>query len=389
MEDSNGSRGPSSILHSPSSLSPLAWAAFLGISWTWCIGMFLPVLLVRDYGLWGWIVFAVPNVLGAAAMGWVMRRVDDPHRFYLRHLFACTAFSLVTIAFHLFFMFWIIAKLLPGGAIVCLVAAAIIFMIGLQNGGDIPAAVAVFVISLVCWAIFAMYGWIWPLAGEPLRNTTELIYLAPVCVFGFALCPYLDRTFQLAYRANGPSSSRTAFGVGFGLIFVLMILFTLCYARRLASAGEPADFGTIGAVAWAIGIHMALQSAFTIAAHLRPTTRVFVPLVAAAILAALIYGIAALIVGDASHSTGETAYRLFMGFYGLVFPAYVLICMIPLNTEPTRRQTNSFIVAVLLALPSFWIGFMEQKTVWLLPGLLIILAAKFVAMRRPEGAKTL
>ena len=35
--------------------------------------MFLPVLLVRDYGIWGWIVFAVPNVIGAAAMGWMLR----------------------------------------------------------------------------------------------------------------------------------------------------------------------------------------------------------------------------------------------------------------------------------------------------------------------------
>ena len=367
-------------------------ATFLGTSWTWCIGMFLPVLLVRDYGLWGWIVFSVPNVIGAAAMGWVMRRVDDPNRFYLRHLFACTAFSLVTIAFHLFFMFWIIARLLPGGAIVCLVAAAIIFMIGVQSGGisggDIPAAVAVFVISLVAWAIFAMYGWTWPLTTEPARNMTELIYLAPVCVFGFALCPYLDRTFQLAYRASGPSSSRIAFGVGFGVIFLLMILFTLCYARRLAAAGESADFDTIGAAAWAIGIHMALQSAFTIAAHLRPTTRVFVPLLAAAVLAAAIYGIAALVTGGAaSRSIGETAYRVFMGFYGLVFPTYVLICMIPLNTEPTRRQMSSFAVAVLLALPLFWIGFIEQRTVWLLPGLLIIVTAKVVAMRRPETAK--
>ena len=52
------------------------WAAYLACSWTWCIGMFLPVLLVRDYGVWGWIVFAVPNVLGAAAMGWVLRSAE-------------------------------------------------------------------------------------------------------------------------------------------------------------------------------------------------------------------------------------------------------------------------------------------------------------------------
>ncbi|MBV8780683.1 MAG: hypothetical protein JO353_04735, partial [Phycisphaerae bacterium] len=50
----------------------LGWAIFLGVSWTWCIGMYLPVLLVRDYGFWGWVVFAIPNVVGAAAMGWTI-----------------------------------------------------------------------------------------------------------------------------------------------------------------------------------------------------------------------------------------------------------------------------------------------------------------------------
>src|ERR1051325_4731620 len=53
------------------------WAIYLGMSWTWCIGMFLPVLLVRDYGVWASVVFAVPNVLGAAAMGWVLSRDDS------------------------------------------------------------------------------------------------------------------------------------------------------------------------------------------------------------------------------------------------------------------------------------------------------------------------
>ena len=32
----------------------LGLAIYLGISWTWCIGMFLPVLLGADYGFWAW-----------------------------------------------------------------------------------------------------------------------------------------------------------------------------------------------------------------------------------------------------------------------------------------------------------------------------------------------
>src|SRR5688500_16462821 len=81
----------------------IGWALFLAASWTWVIGMFLPVLLVRDFGMWGWIVFAVPNVIGAAAMGWRLRDADASKRFVRGHASACRACSLVTIAYHSFF----------------------------------------------------------------------------------------------------------------------------------------------------------------------------------------------------------------------------------------------------------------------------------------------
>src|SRR2546421_8858832 len=112
MEDSAARSNPSSILHPPSSFSSLlAWAAYLACSWTWCIGMFLPVLLVRDYGIWGWVVFAVPNVVGAAAMGWVIRSAESSHAITGNHFSACAAFSVITILFHVFFVQWMVARL--------------------------------------------------------------------------------------------------------------------------------------------------------------------------------------------------------------------------------------------------------------------------------------
>src|SRR5688572_21066280 len=98
-----------------SRLSPLLWAVFLGCSWTWVIGMFLPVLLVRDYGAWAWLVFAVPNVIGAAAMGWVLRDAAASERFVQRHAVAGYAFSVVTIAFHVFFAMWMIQRISGSG----------------------------------------------------------------------------------------------------------------------------------------------------------------------------------------------------------------------------------------------------------------------------------
>src|SRR5438445_473687 len=87
-------------------LYPLGWAAFLGVSWTWCIGMFLPVILLREFGLGGWVVFAVPNVIGAAAMGWVIRDRASSRRMIHEHRLACLVFSLVTILFQLYFAMW-------------------------------------------------------------------------------------------------------------------------------------------------------------------------------------------------------------------------------------------------------------------------------------------
>src|SRR5205814_8241141 len=81
----------------------LGWAIYLGMSWTWCIGMFLPVLIMREYGIAGWFVFAIPNVLGAAAMGWILKDSTRSYSVALAHEHATAAFSLLTIAFHAFF----------------------------------------------------------------------------------------------------------------------------------------------------------------------------------------------------------------------------------------------------------------------------------------------
>ena len=89
----------------------VGWALFLGMSWTWCIGMFMPVLMVREWGFWGWVVFTAPNVVGAAAMGWVLRDAAASRRLVGDHLTACSAFSAVTIIFQLSFAGWIVVAL--------------------------------------------------------------------------------------------------------------------------------------------------------------------------------------------------------------------------------------------------------------------------------------
>ncbi len=56
----------------------LPWRFYVATSWTWVIGMMLPVLLIRDFGPMGWLVFAVPNVIGAASLGWWFKSTAMP-----------------------------------------------------------------------------------------------------------------------------------------------------------------------------------------------------------------------------------------------------------------------------------------------------------------------
>jgi membrane protease YdiL (CAAX protease family) len=80
----------------------------------------------------------------------------------------------------------------------------------------------------------------------------------------------------------------------------------------------------------------------------------------------------------------EIIYRGFMSFYGLIFPAYVWICMLPLGTTRTARRVWTFAAAVVLASPFYWMGFIERETIWLVPGVAVVLFAKLIAGGAPR-----
>jgi hypothetical protein len=378
-----------------SRLLALGWGAFLACSWTWCIGMFLPVLLVRDFGDAGWLVFAAPNVVGAAAMGWVLRRRETAQQIAESHRAAAGAFSVVTILFHVFFVGWIVRALVGDVAeIFTVAAAAAFFFIGRRGRRDLLLGAAVLAASLVFFA-FAAWG---PGAEETIAMrtgrlpTSGLLGLAPVCAFGFALCPYLDLTFLRARAATTTNAALAAFTLGFGIFFLLMIVFTLWYAhflqpRYLAALPRP--------VAWVIALHMMLQTAFTLAVHARaiaPTSRERrgPAILAACAVIAFFVGVYA----DRYHlpflSGGELVYRLFMAFYGLVFPAYVWLCMVPGRGKvaaPDRGKLAVLAIAVVVAAPMFWMGFIAGRMFWLLPGLAVVLLARLALPVQRETAR--
>lgn len=400
--------------------SVLGWAAYLACSWTWCIGMFLPVLLVRDYGIWGFVVFAAPNVIGAAAMGWVLRSRESAERILREHAWAVRRFTSITIAFHFFFLGWILTIITPDNwmyqwppSMIALCASGIMVAIAsivfLVSRGRLAFASALMWLASAALGILILRAGAWHDITDPHNasmfrsfRTGALLFLAPTCVFGFALCPYLDATFLHARHSLDRTSARAAFGLGFGVLFFAMILLTLGYSASLRLATSPSGAGGIvPAIAAALFPHLLLQAIFTIAVHIRA-----MPLAAKrhpiAIPLAVIFGLIltaiGILIGDYNYRSmllGEVLYRVFMSFYGLVFPAYAWICMIPTGAGEHRHSGMSgplgrvkvivWLASVALATPAYWMGFIERQTIWLAPGLFIVLIARLIVVKRTHA----
>lgn len=379
MAEGDGATSVSCAVESrPVLQSPLGWAVFLASSWTWCIGMFLPVLLVRDYGIWGWVVFAIPNVIGAAAMGWTVRDAEASRRLVAAHRPAVVAFAIVTIAFQVFFGAWYFrdAFALDGirGAaatgVVPLVTAIFVTVLFLDDcpRSRLGLAAAAYLVSIVCFAVVLWIRGIGvPIAAESPQS--GLWALALASALGFALCPYLDPTFHDARQQMSVGGGRFGFGLGFGLLFLLMIVFTLTYAR-----------GPLQGALLAVVVHLLVQLAFTSAVHLNAILR----LAGRGAVAATCIGL--LLMLPLGYFGSERVYRLFLSFYGLVFPAYVWLCMLPRWREPEapgRRSVGVLIGTLVLAGPFYYIAFIDGRMEWAAVGVAIVLAGRLgLPMRR-------
>lgn len=371
----------------------LGWGFYVSCSWTWVIGMYLPVLLVRDYGLWGWVVFAIPNILGAVAVGWVFRHGDSARQFANRHATATLVFSLVTVSFQLFVMLWLLPRLLgwEAGALVLPVLLIAVTAAAWRTLARRGVALAVWLISIGMMILLGAGGVLQAPPAGGLDPTWHLVGLAPVCVLGFLLCPYLDLTFLHARASTTAGQSRIAFGVGFGLFFLVMIVFTLLYAVPLAQGVFT------GAARWMLAIHLAVQIAFTVAAHLDRVSdapgvsatssedrKGVLPAVLAFLLISVVLAMAGM-QGDSSGarllgmSPGEWIYRLYMGCYGLLFPAYVLIIAIG------GGSLRSWLLTCLAAAPFFAAAFLGGMMPLGAVGVAIVVAAFFLTRKTTKA----
>ena len=75
-------------------------------------------------------------------------------------------------------------------------------------------------------------------------------------------------------------------------------------------------------------------------------------------------------------SIGEFGYRSFMACYGLLFPAYVLLAI-----GRARVATVAWVIVSLVALPFFWLAFIENRMPWAIAGVAVLTAGALVGRR--------
>ncbi|MBX3373087.1 MAG: hypothetical protein KF817_04575 [Phycisphaeraceae bacterium] len=401
------------------------WGLFCASSWTWCIGLYLPVILLERYGWAAFIAFAVPNVCGCAAFGHVLRTRAASVRFESAHAAATWLFSAVTVGFHLFFVLWLAAELLPGLGWSITVTAA-------PAGDPAPAAPAALIVSgaglalagtALTWSSArSRRAWVWPgialwigamvlavclvpaglgptghatAPGGAPAPSAGVLSLVPVIAAGFLLCPFLDLSFHRALRESDSPQSFTIFAIAFAPVLVLTT------AIWFGRAGRDGPGPAVSIAAAAALAHVSLQVLFTTAVHLREIRTRWMtvsPAVRMAAGAAFTLPAIAYVTGRITgvpRLGGEAIYLSVLGMYGLVFPAYVLVFAVPrLAAGRTASNLRRFAVAMVLLLPFYEAGFIRDRPAALLiPGAVLVLfviirAARQCAVRSRTDADT-
>lgn len=384
------------------SRNPILWGSYLACSWTWCIGMFLPILLLREMGWAGYWIFAIPNMIGAAAMGWLIKSRGESVRFIENHAQAIWWFSAVTLAFHLYWIFWLSSFLpvalgipenyLAGGmGFVCLLAWIASRTVRRGQAPKVALALVGLSLSVLLGTLFSsgLQEANASLLGS-VSQSVDAYWMLPVMLFGFLLCPYLDITFHHArQQLDTTPKSRLGFFLGFVVFFPFMIFLTTRYAGMLTGAINGAEPSSMVNPWLAVGIllHMLCQWFFTVSVHLdrirtlpnaaSKKTRLIVLLMLAGVIGVLVSGLPAY----KGLTAGEIGYRMFMSAYGLVFPSYVLYRVMARRTDETAKPYSMWI-AISLTVPFFWMGFIERQPAWMLPGMALIFLGAIIQRKK-------
>lgn len=329
----------------------------LATSWTWCIGMFAPVLIGQLMGWPGILAFAIPNVLGCALFGY-FRSAEQSRRETRDHAAMMAYFSAATVAYQVFFAGWLWGPvlgeslrmtigegtLIASGAIF---AAAVLFA-AMPRGILWMLAALAYPLSLLTFA-FLPWSESHPIATQGEWAVGDLVLVLPTIVFGFALSPNLDLTFHRA-RQEVPAGARPSNFAVFGVTFASMLVLTVCYlAAGPGGLNNPA-----------VRVHMAIQLTLTSALHLSELR-----LVRLAPSTRLLLGFGAGFVGllAALLAPNRDTYLRFLGLYGLLFPAYAFLAM-RLVGRPRAIHWVALLVALAVVTPLLDQSFTDEPTLW-------------------------
>ncbi|SFB86565.1 hypothetical protein SAMN05660443_0612 [Marinospirillum celere] len=349
----------------------LLYAFYLASSWFWCIGAFLPVLLLRDYGWVSLVVFTLANLVGAAAFGWVMNR-QRQQAFLVTHRSLLKLFSQVTLAFQLFFVAWISTLV---GWWLLLVMLLLVGLFYQANRIITWAAVGVFLLSMLLWASYL------PMNFQFASGTLQpggWHTLLPL-VLGFAFSPYLDLTFHRAFQQS--PHPKLSFTLGFGGFFFLLLMFVFFYSQTLMDLIEGKSLDV--ALLWPLVAFIVMQTAFTSALHLKEMQRFSYTswrpllLLGGLYLLLLIFVLNALVNESLPWLDllfAEVIYKGFLFFYGLVVPLYLLL----------GKNHWRFWVTLLVATPAYSLGFLVGGDLLFLLSLSMAWIAVMVMLSKVE-----
>ncbi len=356
----------------------LGWGIYSASSWTWCIGLFLPIIMLRLFGWPGFLLFAIPNIAGVVIFGYLF---DEKSclRLLHEHRPAIRIFSIATSAYQLFFIAWLWSHLYAGGSPTAGAAIALgVWVVGLLLAAVPDRAwcwlgVLTWIVSLGLFIALGTGGLGRPLAESELTST-DLLLVAPSIIFGFLFCPWLDASF---HRARIRSRSPHAFAV-FAVAFAPMILLSCAYSSQ--------GMLVVGAVALT---QITMQAGFTNAVHARDAWLGGPGAVESGSSSwpwAALIPVIAILFGTLPMIAGESTYLRLLGLYGLVFPAYALLFMSPWARMTPNRLTLLLLGALLLPCAlALDLAFVGHRTGWVpvaIGGLLVLAAAVLVATRR-------
>jgi len=357
----------------PGFAASVGWGLFCSASWTWCIGMFLPFVMLERYGWTGFWIFFVPNIVGCAGFG-LLQSTERVRALRERLLPLCGWFSLVTIAYQAFFAGWMLPSIGGFAVVVAGLLCARLF----RERAWLWIAAVVAITTACAVAAHLRGGALPPMQAKGSLPTGDVIALAPAVALGFLACPFLDLTFHRARLRSGSRLSFAVFGVAFAFTLLGIALWWSDALRGPVRDGALLALWSVQ-LTFTIGAHAREGSAPTVDGLARPAQ--FTAHAAGwAALSGLALGWAVRLAPEGVPNAGEWTYLTLLGFYGLVFPFALLL----------RGRIPTVVLAafIMVAAPFYAQAFIGGRTGFLW-GPIVALAVLWMATRDKYGTKGL